>query len=89
MIRGCEKKIIFIKDTGCDFFEEAYFVINPNHEGSSKKDIIKEATNIANGAFRYDMRSNRRGNKFKSIMLSAIGFLTGVAVTLGLYLLLL
>lgn len=27
MIKGCQKRMIFIKNTGCDLFDEAYFVL--------------------------------------------------------------
>ena len=29
MIKGCEKKIIYLKDTKSEYFEEAYFVVKP------------------------------------------------------------
>ena len=31
MVRGCQKKIIYLKNSGSDLFEEAYFIIKNNH----------------------------------------------------------
>jgi hypothetical protein len=30
MVRGCQKKIIYLKNTGSEVFEEAYFVVREN-----------------------------------------------------------
>ena len=49
-MRGSEKKIIYVKDTGSKIFEEAYFVIRRGvDEGEgrpSENDMVREATRI-------------------------------------------
>lgn len=84
MLKGCQKKIVFLKDTGSDVFEEAYFVINPEYEGMNSCDIVSEATKIASGI--YQGKETKKGNKqmLYSLFLS-IGMLIGVAITVGCF----
>ena len=30
MVKGCQKKVICIKDTGSEMFEEAFFIMKPS-----------------------------------------------------------
>lgn len=48
MIKGCQKKIILLKNTGSDFFEEAYFILKDGALPSSatENDMIREASRI-------------------------------------------
>ena len=48
MIKGCQKKIIFVKDTGSEYFEEAYFIMKSDSElpRTEETDIVKEAEKI-------------------------------------------
>ena len=47
-MRGCQKKVVFLKNTGSDIFEEAYFVLKSDTDTAnrSEADIIKEANRI-------------------------------------------
>ena len=45
--KGCEKRMIMLKNTGSDLFEEAYFILNNrNNSHISRNDMIKEANRI-------------------------------------------
>ena len=47
MVRGCQKKIIYLKNTDSDVFDEAYFILNDKYpEVSGECDMIKEANRI-------------------------------------------
>lgn len=49
MIKGCSKRVIVLKDTGSDFFEEAYFILKPQREsGKCRTDgeFLAEAQKI-------------------------------------------
>lgn len=49
MIKGCSRRMIILKDTGSDFFEEAYFVLksgSPFCALRSEKDFVAEANRI-------------------------------------------
>lgn len=83
MLKGCQKKIIFLKDTGSDLFEEAYFVIKPEYDGINEDNIVCEATKIANGLCQEN-NMKKSGDGWKALFL-AIGMLLGVAISIGCY----
>ncbi|MBR2024819.1 MAG: hypothetical protein IKA02_03300 [Clostridia bacterium] len=87
MLKGCQKKIIFLKDTGCDIFEEAYFVINPEYEGMNKSDIVNEATKIASEIYQ-DKKNRKDKNHIVYSLFLSIGMLIGVVVSVGCFFLL-
>ena len=48
MVRGCKKSIIYVKNTGSEYFKEAYFILN---EGGGvgvigERDLVSEAKRI-------------------------------------------
>ena len=47
-MRGCQKKIVYLKNTGSKIFDEAYFVISDRNErkGQVSDDMIAEANRI-------------------------------------------
>lgn len=75
MIKGCQKKIIFIKDTGSEFFEGAYFILKEEVPTSvdTETDMVKVATKIVNETFVTAPKSKK---KIK-INFSALGFVLG------------
>lgn len=51
-MRAYQKKVIFLKNTGTDSFEEAYFVISDRvGEDKSSKDMVDEAKKIIKESF--------------------------------------
>lgn len=48
MLKGCQRKIIVMKNTGSNIFEEAYFVLRENAVKAhlSEIDMIEEANRI-------------------------------------------
>ena len=51
-MRAYQKKVIFLKNTGTDSFEEAYFVISDKvSEEKSPKDMVDEAKKIIRESF--------------------------------------
>ena len=48
MVRGCQKRIIYLKNTGSEVFDEAYFVVNDKAlgYGIAECDMVKEANRI-------------------------------------------
>lgn len=52
MLRGCQKKIVFIKNTGSKIFDEAYFVISEKEASPSLTDeaMVDEAKRIIEDA---------------------------------------
>ena len=45
-MKGCQKKVIYIKNTGSDIFEEAYFIIKEKNGASVGGDFVREANRI-------------------------------------------
>ncbi len=48
MLKGCQKKLIVMKNTGSPMFDEAYFILSENalRAHASERDIINEANRI-------------------------------------------
>ncbi len=80
MIKGCQKKIVFIKDTGSELFDEAYLVMKPKAQGAKENDVLKEAHRILNEAqgSSSDKKSDKNG--FSSFFKFTSGLLTGAII---------
>lgn len=80
MIRGCQKRIIKIKNTGSGIFDEAYFILRdkPEKKGRpAETDMIKEANRI--------IRENQLSQpapegKYSRFSIGPLCFLLGAAV---------
>ncbi|MBR5515214.1 MAG: hypothetical protein IKU52_03315 [Clostridia bacterium] len=48
--KGCERKMIMIKNTGCEYFDEVYFILKEkrNYNNIKEDDMLKEANRIVN-----------------------------------------
>ena len=47
MLKGCKKNVVFVKNTGSDMFESAYFIVADEFEGKrTENDMLKEAKRI-------------------------------------------
>lgn len=46
MIKGCERRIIYIRDTGSAVFKEAYFVLRDGAPSVPERDMVAEAERI-------------------------------------------
>ena len=87
MIKGCQKKIIFLKNTGCDLFEEAYFIMKDCAIDKGQSDIVLEATKIVNNLKDANIPEKRTGFFKRGGVLFLLGAITGVATALICYLL--
>jgi len=52
MIKGCQKKIIYLKNTDSGIFDEAYFVLRRDGDADrfGEADMVSEAKRIIEGA---------------------------------------
>ena len=86
-MRGYQKKVIYLKNTGSRDFEEAYFIIRSDEKGdeSSAARMIEEANRIVEENFG---RKRRRFFSFtRGCLLSFFtGALIGAALTLAVQL---
>ena len=46
MIKGCERRIIYIRDTESPIFKEAYFILRDGASPKRKDDMVAEAMRI-------------------------------------------
>lgn len=87
MIKGCEKKIIFIQGGESSPFENAYFILRKESEKccNGGDDILREANRIINESIPNLKNKSRRKRKLKSVILSAaslgLGMLCGSLLT--------
>lgn len=80
-MRGYQRKVIYVKNTGSRHFEEAYFVLRPEKEGNmpSKRSMVKEANRIIKENIKND-----GGGFFVKKKWHILAFFLGCAVTLAL-----
>ena len=88
MLRGCQKKIVFLKNTGSKLFDEAYFVIIDKacQNKICDSDMITEANRIIDECIADSDRMARRSIFSRigfSLKKGIIPFLFGVTVSIG------
>lgn len=66
-MRGYQRKVIFLKDTGSHLFDEAYFVVSRRGEEANigKSDMILEANRIIKESLTY---REKRARGIKSLL---------------------
>ena len=79
-MRGYQKKVIYVKNTGSRHFEEAYFVLRPDSEGAaaSPESMITEANRI----IRENFLKRKKGFLY-SKRWYVLSFFLGCATTLA------
>lgn len=77
-MRGCQKRVIYMKNTGSRHFEGAYFVLRQNSEEVSDADMIKEANRIINENF-----AREKSVKTRSVWRYTFSFLLGSVISLA------
>ena len=89
MIKGCQKKIIHITNTGSPYFEEAYLILRRGGDFSdegdvSETDIVQEAIKIAEGSSASMVprreKKRRRRNRAFFCGISLCSFLFGLVM---------
>ena len=89
-MRGYQKKVIFLKDTGSHLFDEAYFVVSRKGEEAhvEQTDMIYEANRIIRESL-MDKESRIKGKKDKALSSFFLPFFLGAFITtlsaLGVY----
>ena len=79
-MRGYQRRVIFLKNTGSALFEEAYFVMRSEEmtEGKSEADMVSEAGRIIEENF-GKRRKHRRMPRPLALIIS---FISGAILTL-------
>ena len=78
-VRGYQKKVIFLKDTGSHLFDEAYFVISRKGEEAKidQSDMVLEANRIIKESLK-DKESRVKGEKRQFLKSFVLPFTLGV-----------
>lgn len=78
-MRGYQRRVIYLKNTGSALFDEAYFVVRESGgAGAQNGDMVSEATRIImenSGA----KKRRHEGRSYREWMLFFFGFLGGAA----------
>ena len=77
-MRGYQRRVVFLKDTGSALFEEAYFVMRSDEmaEGKTDKDMISEADRIISENF-----GNKKFRIGRGFITATLSFLCGSLLT--------
>lgn len=81
---GYERKIILLKNTGSEIFDEAYFILKEKQGGEpslSESEMIREANrivseNLISGYFRHG--GQKGGDRGERIRVFLLGFVLGL-----------
>ncbi|MBR7184421.1 MAG: hypothetical protein IKD37_02310 [Clostridia bacterium] len=60
MVKGCQRRIILLRETGSAIFEEAYFLVKPEQADASEQRMIAEANRIIEENLITRSRTGRR-----------------------------
>ncbi len=75
-MRGCERKIILLKGTESQMFDEAYFLVRRDFENRAREEFVREAERIID----RNTTRFRSGEKWWRLAFFAAGFLFGAAL---------
>ena len=77
MLRGYQRKIIFLKNIGSDIFDEAYLVMNKRYEKERfiERNMVHEAEKIINDSL--DRAKGRRKINRTTLLFGGVCFLIG------------
>ena len=74
MLKGAQKKMIVIKTSDSDIFEEAYFVVKGGVE-RSRPDMVSEATRIIDGC--GEKRGREKSKDVRVLIIPLLSFILG------------
>lgn len=83
MIKGCSRKVVVVKNTDSDLFEEAYFILKPSADAFENADFLAEAKRIIAARTGYARRSRgreRRIRRVKNWLFTLLGALSGAGL---------
>lgn len=86
MVKGCQKTVIYLKNTGSEYFDEAYFVLTDDIYDCTDGDLIAEANRIIESAGTEVQRKRRLITKEKIISFT-LGLLISLTLSAVLYIL--
>ena len=89
MIKGCKKNVVWVRNTGSEMFDEAYFIVS--EKGSERKttesDMLREANRLISEtpSTSYFPKENEKRVKQRILAKGRAGwFMIGASVTTAL-----
>ena len=81
-MRGYQKRVVFLKNTGSPYFEEAYFVIRCEEERDRKttEELVAEASRIIDENFGRKKRIDKKAFLSHSLCFIIGALISAVAV---------
>ena len=82
MVRGCQKKIIYLKNTGSKVFDEAYFIVKDNTKCDvmDECDMVEEANRILDNVISCRMSGEKISRIKKTVKAKILPFVTGIVI---------
>ena len=82
MVRGCQKKIIYLKNTDSGVFDEAYFLVSDSALGKEmdERDMIAEANRILDECIFNEERKGTKRKKLDFIKRKIIPVTSGIII---------
>ena len=83
-MRGYQKKVVYLKNTGSSVFEEAYFVIKSNsqiNERYTNKELIEEANRIIEENTKI-YKGETKWLSIGNLIIFGIGFLSSALLSI-------
>lgn len=78
-MRGCQRRVVFLKNTGSSIFEGAYFVLKEDKgrewSGATESDMVHEASRI------IEENSVGKSKKLIKYSIPVLSFLIGAALS--------
>ena len=83
MIKGVNRQVVEVRETGCDYFERIIFFVKPEYACLSEGKIRERASLIAGGT-PLPPPTKTKDNKLTGILKVLLGTLTGLATGLAI-----
>ncbi len=81
MIKGINKNMIVVKNTGSRYFEEAHFIIKNGISDCSERDLVKEASKIVGTVLTENGKMSKpKGRIIKGLITFILSFISGAAL---------
>ncbi len=86
MVRGCQKKIIYLKNTDSGVFDEAYFLVSDSALGKNmdERDMIAEANRILDECIFNEERNSTKRKTLdflkRKIIPTFLGVIIGIII---------
>ena len=87
MIKGVNRQVVEVRETGCDYFERIIFFVKPEYASLSEGKIRERASLIAGGTT-LPPPTKTKDNRLTGVLKILFGTLCGLAAGLAISLLL-